>query len=188
MFISTYCIKFWNVKFVWHLKCFCIHISDVWFFVEPTKNRTLFMDVPYPNCFLKNEVWRTFKVDFSLRDHPFKTSAKFYAIIDPSPPQCIHMEVKVAVWMQSVKVATKKSDFFWSKTCSLCYLVYAWKTIYINFLFMQFWVDWWPFYPTGLGRLNKLRLHFLAFHYVRTPLVCTFYVVNLAFFWPTTHP
>ena len=62
-----------------------------------TKNRTLFMDVPFPNCFLKNEVWRTFKVDFSLRDHPFKTSAKFYAIIDPSPPQCIHMEVKVAV-------------------------------------------------------------------------------------------
>ena len=33
-----------------------------------------------------------------------------------------------------------------------------------------------------LESLHKLRLHFLAFDHVRTPLVCTFYVVNLAFF------
>ena len=41
---------------------------------------------------------------------------------------------------------------------------------------------------SSLGSLHKLRLHYLAFDHVRTPLVCTFYVVNLAFFWPPTHP
>ena len=66
-------------------------------FVEPTKNRTLFMDVPFPNCFLKNEVWRTFKVDFSLRDHPFKMSANFTQFLTPPHTECFQMEVKVAV-------------------------------------------------------------------------------------------
>ena len=106
MFISTYCIKFWNVKFVWHLKCFCIHISDVWFFVEPTKNRTLFMDVPFPNCFLKNEVWRTFKVDFSLRDHPFKTSSNFTQFL--TPPHALFYYYPSANLINSWPILIKK--------------------------------------------------------------------------------
>ena len=42
--------------------------------------------------------------------------------------------------------------------------------------------EMWFWHWLRYGSLHKLRLHFLAFDYVPTPLVCTFYVKNLAFF------
>ena len=39
-----------------------------------------------------------------------------------------------------------------------------------------------------LRGLSQITFAFFGIFWPRTPLVCTFYVVNYAFFWPPTHP
>ena len=40
----------------------------------------------------------------------------------------------------------------------------------------------------SLRGLSQITFAFFGIFWPRTPLVCTFYVVNYTFFWPPTHP
>ena len=55
-------------------------------------------------------------------------------------------------------------------------------TILVSIRYQNRNPNWQILLADTIGSLHKLLLHFLAFDHVRTPLVCTFYVVNLAFF------
>ena len=41
---------------------------------------------------------------------------------------------------------------------------------------------------TAIRGLSQITFAFFGIFWPRTPLVCTFYVVNYTFFWPPTHP
>ena len=43
-------------------------------------------------------------------------------------------------------------------------------------------------YFVMLRGLSQITFAFFGIFWPRTPLVCTFYVVNYTFFWPPTHP
>ena len=47
---------------------------------------------------------------------------------------------------------------------------------------------WYLLLITKLRGLSQITFAFFGIFWPRTPLVCTFFVINYTFFWPPTHP